>query len=93
MTGMIQVNQGIGLDVIPSISVRRADHAVNGTDTDMNPSLDLSYKITPQLNLTLTWNTDFAATEVDNIQLDTGRFSPCFESAVFSSRIRCFQFR
>jgi hypothetical protein len=78
MTGMTGVNQGIGLDVIPSVSVKQADNVVSGTDTDVHPSLDMRYKITPQLNLTLTLNTDFAATEVDSIQLDTGRFSPLF---------------
>ncbi len=76
MTGFQSLNQGMGLDLIPSFSTSHVDNRQRGSDTSYNPSLDLSYKLTSQLNLTLTWNTDFAATEVDAIQLDLDRFSP-----------------
>lgn len=75
MTGLRDLNQGMGLDVIPSLSTTYADNKLTGSRSETNPSLDLTYKVTPSLNLTLTVNTDFAATEVDNIQLDLGRFS------------------
>tara|TARA_R110000824_G_scaffold7892_3_gene35748 strand:- start:97413 stop:99776 length:2364 start_codon:yes stop_codon:yes gene_type:complete len=95
MTGFSNLNQGMGLDLIPSLSTDyRSDHITGGNDSDLNPSFDLTYKITPALNLTLTWNTDFAATEVDNIQLDVGRFSPRFaeKRSFFLTDMDIFQF-
>ena len=42
------------------------------------PSVDVFYKITPQLNASLTVNTDFSATEVDDRQVNLTRFSLFF---------------
>ena len=95
MTGFTNLNQGVGLDFIPSLSTDyRTDHITGSSDSDLNPSFDLTYKLTPALNLTLTWNTDFAATEVDNIQLDVGRFSPRFaeKRTFFLTDMDIFQF-
>lgn len=75
MTGLTGLNQGMGLDITPSLSSTYADNVVTGDRSETNPSLDMNYKVTPSLDLTLTMNTDFAATEVDSIQLDLGRFS------------------
>jgi len=75
MTGIRGLNQGMGLDITPSMSTTYADNDITGTRSETNPSMDLNYKVTPSLDLTLTVNTDFAATEVDSIQLDLGRFS------------------
>ena len=47
-------------------------------DTTAEPSLDLFYKLTPALNGSLTVNTDFSATEVDDRQVDLSRFSLFF---------------
>ena len=46
--------------------------------SDFEPSLDLVYKITPQLNGSLTINTDFSATEVDDRQVNLTRFGLFF---------------
>jgi hypothetical protein len=90
MTGLSGINQGIGLDIVPSASfanrrVLRADNpataAIDEADTaddDFEPSLDLFYKLTPQLNASLTFNTDFSATEVDDRQVNLSRFSLFF---------------
>lgn len=76
MTGFRNLNQGVGLDLIPSFSTDyRQSHINNSSNTDFNPSFDMTYKVSSSMNLTLTWNTDFAATEVDDIQLDLDRFS------------------
>ena len=42
---------------------------------DAEPGFDISYNITPSLKLTGTINTDFGETEVDERQINLGRFS------------------
>jgi hypothetical protein len=79
VTGISQIEQGRGLDVVPSVSVRdrRAIGPV-AAESATEPSLDVFYKITPQLNASLTVNTDFSATEVDDRQVNLSRFSLFF---------------
>jgi len=79
VTGISQIEQGVGLDVVPSVSVRdrRAIGPV-AAESATEPSLDVFYKITPQLNASLTVNTDFSATEVDDRQVNLSRFSLFF---------------
>jgi hypothetical protein len=52
--------------------------AGGGTSSDFEPSLDVVYKLTPQLNGSLTFNTDFSATEVDDRQVNLTRFGLFF---------------
>jgi hypothetical protein len=77
--GISQIEQGRGLDVVPSVSVRdrRAIGPIPG-ESETEPSLDVFYKITTQLNAALTVNTDFSATEVDDRQVNLSRFSLFF---------------
>jgi hypothetical protein len=79
ITGISQIEQGRGLDVVPSVSMhdRRAIGTVEG-ESEAEPSVDVFYKITPQLNASLTVNTDFSATEVDDRQVNLTRFSLFF---------------
>ena len=42
------------------------------------PQLDVFYKVTPQLNASLTLNTDFSAVEVDDRQVNLTRFNLFF---------------
>ena len=68
-----------GLDIVPSGSLRRTKiYSTGETSTDFEPSLDLVYKLTPTLNGSLTVNTDFSATEVDDRQVNLTRFSLFF---------------
>jgi len=70
---------GKGLDVVPSISLRRQkSYDPAGEESDFEPSLDVFYKFTPSLNGALTLNTDFSATEVDDRQVELTRFSLFF---------------
>jgi hypothetical protein len=91
MTGITGLDQGIGLDIVPSASltnrrVLRNDNPLTPTvetdpdtsDDDFEPSLDLFYKLTPQMNAALTFNTDFSATEVDDRQVNLTRFGLFF---------------
>jgi len=79
LTGIRGVNQGMGLDIVPSLSIQSInDRVTGGDDTNTEPSVDFYYKITPSLNASLTFNTDFSATEIDNRQVDLTRFSQFF---------------
>ncbi len=79
VVGLVGLEQGVGLDVVPSLSVserRPFDGTAATTDTD--PSLDVFYKLTPSLTSALTINTDFSATEVDDRQVNLTRFGLFF---------------
>jgi hypothetical protein len=79
LVGMQGMNQGMGLDLVPSFSTTRTKrHATGVTATDEQPSLDAFYRLTPSMNAALTINTDFSATEVDNRQVNLTRFNLFF---------------
>lgn len=79
LTGIRGVEQGIGLDLVPSISLNnQRSYNPRSSSFDFEPSLDLFYKITSSLNGSLTFNTDFSATEVDDRQVDLSQFSLFF---------------
>ncbi len=79
-TGFHDLKQGVGLDIVPSFTFRqdKIHGDTSGTDESYEPSLDIFYKITPQLNAALTINTDFSAAEVDSRQVNLTRFSLFF---------------
>ena len=65
--GLEDLDQGMGLDVVPSMSVSDSRvFATSSNDGESEPSLDVFYTVTPALNAALTINTDFSSTEVDN---------------------------
>jgi Carbohydrate family 9 binding domain-like/Domain of unknown function (DUF5916) len=77
--GFEGLKQGVGLDIVPSLSLTRSKDFTTGvTDSNAEPSLDLVYKLTPQLNASFTVNTDFSATEVDDRQVNLTRFGLFF---------------
>ena len=78
-TGFADMDQGLGLDIVPSISLSEQKFfAPAGSDSDTDPSLDVYYRLTPSLNSALTINTDFSATEVDDRQVNLTRFGLFF---------------
>lgn len=79
IVGMEGLQQGLGLDIAPSLTVANAEnHSNNTSDSRYDPSLDVFYKFTPNLTGALTLNTDFSATEVDDRQVNLTRFSLFF---------------
>jgi len=79
MTGITGISKGVGLDLVPSLSVnRRKRFDPSSSETTTEPSLDAFYRVTPSLNAALTINTDFSATEVDNRQVNLTRFNLFF---------------
>ena len=79
-TGLDDLRQGVGLDVVPSMTLRRNRTFGPGgfAENHYEPQLDVFYKVTPQLNASLTLNTDFSATEVDDRQVNLTRFNLFF---------------
>lgn len=79
ITGLSGMNQGRGIDIVPSLIVSENRDFNNGTtNSDIDPALDVFYKFTPSLTGVLTLNTDFSATEVDDRQINLTRFSQFF---------------
>jgi Ni/Co efflux regulator RcnB len=79
VTGLEGMDQGVGLDLVPSFSTsRNKNFSLNTTNSQTDPSLDAFYRLTPSLNAALTLNTDFSATEVDNRQVNLTRFNLFF---------------
>lgn len=77
--GFRGIDQGLGLDVIPSVSFSdERDFATNRDDFTVKPSIDVFYRFTPSLTGALTLNTDFSATEVDDRRVNLTRFSLFF---------------
>lgn len=81
LTGLEGITKGIGLDIRP--------YAITGIDNpqsenknyirNKNPLFnlggDIFYRVTPGIKAALTFNTDFAQTEVDSRQINLTRFS------------------
>ena len=77
--GISDIQQGLGLDIVPSINLSQRRDLVLGDDkSGFEPSLDVRYRITPSLSATFTLNTDFSTAEVDEQQVALDRFSLFF---------------
>ena len=78
LTGLEGITQGIGLDISPyaigGMNTQQGKHAKYMKDA----GLDLFYQITPRLRASLSINTDFAETEVDDRQINLTRFNLYF---------------
>jgi hypothetical protein len=76
MSGM---EQGIGLDIVPSVRIGQSkDFEVDSTSDSTEPAVDIFYKLTPALTAALTLNTDFSGTGVDERQINLTRFGLFF---------------
>ena len=79
VSGFEGMDQGLGLDIVPSISaVHSRQFSPRLDDSEIDPSLNVFYRVTPSLNASLTLNTDFSATAVDSRQVNLTRFSLFF---------------
>ena len=78
LTGIIDVSQGVGLDVVPYVAGNMFDAPGAATPQDLDGGadvgIDLFYNVTPSLRANLTVNTDFAETEVDQRLVNLTRF-------------------
>ena len=78
ITGLTEITQGIGLDIIPYITSGIIKETGLNPKPVLNGGLDVFYHITPSLKAAVTVNTDFAQTEVDAKQINLTRFSLFF---------------
>lgn len=75
LRGLYDRDQGLGVDVKPSLTFRHRDNSRTGTQgLDIEPALDVFYKPHPTVTAALTLNTDFAQTEVDERRVNLTRF-------------------
>lgn len=75
LEGITDIRQGLGLDIKPySVMTLKRDHDEDADGIDLDGGMDVFYKFTPSLTLALTFNTDFAETEVDERRVNLTRF-------------------
>jgi hypothetical protein len=75
LTGLPPLQQGLGLDVIPFVTAGgERDRTTSETDTNLDAGLDLLYRFSPSTKLSVSLNTDFAETEVDDRRVNLTRF-------------------
>jgi hypothetical protein len=67
------LRQGLGIEFAPYL-VGRYRKGEGDTDWLGDWGADFRYRITPNLSATLSYNTDFAETEVDDRQINLTRF-------------------
>ena len=77
VVGLSEISQGVGFDIKPYVvgsalaepGRGRPENSFNG-----DAGVDFIYSLTPSLRASFTVNTDFAETEVDQRQVNLGRF-------------------
>lgn len=77
LTGMTGMDQGLGLEVTPYAATGLNRSWTDGESTDdwnTDAGFDVSYNITPSIRTSMTVNTDFAETEVDQRRVNLTRF-------------------
>ena len=75
LRGIHGIEQGLGLEFTPyAVTKFRDQRELDDTDLLMDIGGDLRYRITPNLSLSMSYNTDFAETEIDRPQINLSRF-------------------
>ncbi len=98
LVGLRNVRPGRNLEIKPYLlgGAQKVNLGVDGTenDTDGDFGLDVKYGITSNLTLDMTYNTDFAQVEADNVQVNLTRFSLRFpeKREFFLERAGLFSF-
>lgn len=79
LTGLNNISQGLGLELVgygkaEALKVQNESEGDYNNSQNLDGGLDVNYNITPGLKASLTVNTDFAETEVDDRQINLTRF-------------------
>lgn len=75
LTGLEDLEEAAGFDVKPYLlTTIKRDHDQDDSGIDFNAGVDIFYRPTPLTTLALTFNTDFAETEVDERRINLTRF-------------------
>ena len=78
LTGLRGLRPSRQLDVKPYVIGGRTEDPALGSSDDSDGGIDLKWGLSRSMVLDLTWNTDFAETEVDDQQVNLTRFSLFF---------------
>ncbi|MEM7480867.1 MAG: DUF5916 domain-containing protein [Acidobacteriota bacterium] len=78
LTGLEPPEPGLNLQVVPFVTGGVKDDAETGGSDDADAGLDVKWGITRNFVLDLTYNTDFAEVEADDLQVNLTRFSLFF---------------
>ena len=94
LTNLPEFSYGVGLNIRPSFITGILREAGEDRDYSFKPSLDLSQRLGPNAVATVTFNTDFAETEVDTRQTNLTRFPLFFpeKRAFFLEGADIFEF-
>ena len=98
LVGLRNVRPGRNIEIKPYAlaGAQKVNLGIVGTqnDTDGDFGLDVKYGITSNLTLDMTYNTDFAQVEADNVQVNLTRFSLRFpeKREFFLERAGLFSF-
>ena len=74
LTGISGVSQGLGLEAVPYSTVRNTKVAQQDSEYEFATGMDVKYNLTSSIKASLTINTNFAETEVDDRQINLTRF-------------------
>ncbi len=79
MAGLEGLQQGLGLDIIPTFALQtRKNRPIGDSDQIGVTGGDIIYRVTPSLTAQVTINSDFSDAPVDQVQNNIGRFSLFF---------------
>ena len=95
LTGLRGIHRGRHLELKPYATLGGQQPAgETGIERESRAGADLKYRLTSNLTLDLTWNTDFAQVETDNVQINLTRFDLFFpeKREFFLERAGLFQF-
>ena len=95
LTGLRDIRRVHRLEVKPFATLGGQQRAGEPDfERQSKAGLDLKYGLTPNLTLDLTWNTDFAQVETDNVQINLTRFDLFFpeKREFFLERAGLFEF-
>ncbi len=96
LSGLDHLRQGVGLEYAPYVIARRTREFTGGPQHAYQGDVggEVTYRITPELAIVGTVNTDFAETEVDTRQINLSRFPLLFpeKRAFFAEGASLFQF-
>lgn len=74
LSGFSGLSQGLGIEFRPYFKVKRVDQHAGTEDVFGDIGGEFHWSITPALKSSLTFNTDFAETEVDDRKVNLSRF-------------------
>ena len=94
MTGLRDLQKSRHIELKPHAISGATHTSENGNDTRINAGIDIKASFTSNSTLDLTYNTDFAQVEADNVQVNLTRFSLFFpeKREFFLERAGLFQF-